>query len=522
MNLKLFCEIGMRKYLVGSLVFGLWSCGQISERKQPPPSLYQLSQSDLDLSGEQLANGYCAACHLKPEPDALDRYTWETSVLPDMRKRMGLYLEEDFGQPLPEDKGVPDGIYSKTELISRENWAKLLAYYLENAPEQPLPQADKQTPKQGIPGFELEVPEFPMVRADLTTMLKVHPPTGDLWLGHRFRALYILDSKNGFKQLDSIPTPVAPVELKWGEDDSFKLLSMGLMDPANDSLGVIQSYSKTGETWSTIPIQEKLSRPVHVEFADWNGDGKEEHLISDFGNHVGRLSLYLSDSAGFKEKILKKDPGARRSIAVDFDQDGDMDILALMTQAREAILLFENQGKGQFRERTLLAFQPAFGSSDFRYEDMTGDGIPDLILVNGDNADLSQVLKNFHGVRIFENDGSGGFEESWFYPMHGASGLEAGDFDQDGKTDLVAISFFPDKNQAPKQNLIYFRQASKGDFEPFVLAKSPDFHWLMISKGDLDLDGDDDILVGTFAFDQLYAAPTQTWSPFIVLRNKLR
>lgn len=484
--------------------------------------MHQLAKSELDLSGEQLANGYCAACHLKPEPEVLDRHTWETSVLPDMRKRMGLYLEEDFGQPLPEDKGVPDGIYSKTALISRENWAKILAYYLDNAPEKPLPQSNKPTPKLGIPGFELEVPEFPMVRSSLTTMMKVHPKTGNLWLGHRFRSLFVLDSKKNFTQLDCLATPTAPVELKWNKDDSFELLSMGLMDPANDSLGVLSSYSKNGQSWNESPVREKLYRPVHVEFADWNGDGREDHLISDFGNHVGKLSLYLSGPGGFEESVLKKEPGARRSIAVDFDRDGDMDILVLMTQARESILLFENQGSGRFREKSLLAFQPAFGSSDFRYEDMNGDGHPDLVLVNGDNADLSQILKNFHGVRIFENDGSGEFVESWFYPMYGASGLEVGDFDQDGKADLLAISFFPDKNQSPKQDLVYFRQTSKGEFDPFVLADSPDFHWLMVSKGDLDMDGDEDLLIGTFAFDQLYQAPTQAWRPFVVLRNKLK
>ena len=183
--------------LVGTLI--LSSCGQIAERKQPPPSLYQLSQSDLNLSGEQLAQGYCASCHAMPEPDLLDKVTWE-KVLPDMRKRMGLYLEEDFGTPLPEDEGVPDGIYSKIPFITKEKWAKLQAYYLENAPDAPLPQASKTAPIPGIPGFKLEVPEFPFIRSSLTTMLRVHPKSGKLWVGHRFRALYELDPGKGFSQ----------------------------------------------------------------------------------------------------------------------------------------------------------------------------------------------------------------------------------------------------------------------------------------------------------------------------------
>lgn len=153
-----------------------------------------------------------------------------------MRKRIGLYLEEDFGTALPEDEGVPDGIYSKTQYISRENWAKLLAYYLENAPVKPLPQSRKIEPKKGIPGFEMEIPQFPFVRPSLTTMVRVHPQTGNLWLGHRFRSLYVLNSKNGFSQLDSINTPIAPVEIKWRSDTDFDLLSMGLMDPANEMI----------------------------------------------------------------------------------------------------------------------------------------------------------------------------------------------------------------------------------------------------------------------------------------------
>jgi hypothetical protein len=143
-------------------------------------------------------------------------------------------------------------------------------------------------------------------------------------------------------------------------------------------------------------------------------------------------------------------------------------------------------------------------------------------LVNGDNADLSQILKNYHGVRIFENNGDGEFEEKWFYPMYGASGLEIGDFDLDGDKDLVVISFFPDRNQRPAQDLIYFRQESRNDFEPFALGKATGHHWLTLTQGDLDRDGDQDLVVGSFAFDQLYKPPTERWSPFVVLWNEIR
>ncbi len=511
-QISVFCSI---------LLAIFWACEPISERKQPPPSLYQLSQSDLNLSGEQLAKGYCAACHLMPDPSVLDKKTW-TTLLPDMRKRMGLYLEEDFGTALPEDEGIPEGVYSKTPYITPENWKKLEAYYLENAPDTLLLQAKKEVPKLGIPGFKLEVPEFKGIRPSLTTLLRIHPQTGDLWVGHRFRALYRLDPKNKFKQLDSLPTRVAPVDLIWNTPNSFDLLSMGKMDPSNDSIGLLSTYSFNSKRWEETPRIDQLMRPMDMEVADWNGDGKKDYVLCQFGNHFGKLSIFLSKGEGFTEVILKADPGARRSIAVDYEGDGDLDLMVLFSQAKEGISLFENVGQGKFKEKQLLAFHPAFGSSDFRFEDLNGDRKPELVLVNGDNADQSQIFKPYHGLRIFERDANGDYQESWFYPMHGASGLELGDFDQDGKVDVVTIAFFPDRKQISFQNLIYFKQAASGDFHPYILKEQLADHWLTLTKGDLDLDGDEDLVIGTFAFDQLYQVPNSPWKPFVVLRNTLR
>ncbi|MEL6636165.1 MAG: hypothetical protein AAFR05_05425 [Bacteroidota bacterium] len=43
------------------------------------------------LPGAELARAYCSACHHYPEPDLLDRKTWERYVLPRMGHFMGIY-----------------------------------------------------------------------------------------------------------------------------------------------------------------------------------------------------------------------------------------------------------------------------------------------------------------------------------------------------------------------------------------------------------------------------------------------
>lgn len=477
-----------------------------------------IDNHSMELSGKSLSDAYCSACHLKPDPSLLDKTTWERSVLPDMRRRLGLITADDFGVAIGEDNGAPIGIYSTETLIRKSEWDLIQAYYLANAPER-LPEIVRSPGEiKDLDSFGLITPNFTNKRPSLTTIAVYHEEESLIYLGDRLNQMFRIDPVDlTIKDSIAITSPVS--DIRFRERGGLDLLHMGYMDPSNFSIGQLQFWQ--AEPFSPMVMADSLRRPVNFSFSDLNGDGKEDVVISNFGHHIGNLMWFEQTSSGFQPHLLNNRPGARKTIIDDVNGDGLPDVIALMTQAKEGVFVYFNLGNGEFREENWLAFDPVFGSSDFDWVDIDGDGYKEIVLVNGDNADFSPILKPYHGLRIFKNDDSNQFEEVFFYPMHGASGLVVGEFTADGKTDIAVISHFPSKHQEGLDNFLFFEQKNAFEFEVKTKPELGQWSLLTISKGDISGNGKEDIILGSFDFKTLHAYPAVNWMPFIILSNQI-
>ncbi len=230
-----------------------------------------------------------------------------------------------------------------------------------------------------------------------------------------------------------------------------------------------------------------------------DGDGHEDLVVASFGNYLGRLSWYgRSAGGGYVEHILLSRPGALCVFAPPVRRGARQSLLVLMAQAREGVYRLDPTGGEDFEETPLLQFPPVYGCTHAEWIDFNGDGALDLLLTNGDNGEYASPFKNYHGIRLYLNDGRGGLSLAWFYPLNGAFKAVAADFDGDGDLDIAAISFFPDFGRSPEEAFLYLENLGGMKFKASTIPLGTQGRWLTMEAGDLDGDGDLDIILGSF------------------------
>src|SRR5947207_9640674 len=384
--------------------------------------------------GERLAHTYCTACHMFPQPALLDKQTWRTGVLPQMALRLGVPTKSLFTE-MSRDRAM----VVLTKAVSEPDWEKLVGYYLEQAPDT-LPQQSLPAQPQLDPPMFSAAPFIPRLHSSaIITLLKTDTVNERIFVGeagsNTFRVFDFNRRLKASLTLGSPPTDVI------SEKDRLLVLESGRLEPNDEPKGTLAQYdfARDGSLHFDKILIDSLFRPVFVRGFDFAGHGRKDVVICEFGNNRGRLALYREDGGRYRRQVLDATPGAIRFEILDLTGDGFPDIVALFAQGDERIVVFVNDGTGDFSgaRKVLARFPPIYGSMYFTMRDFNGDGKPDILYVNGDNFDYSRVLKPYHGIRILENDAHSDFAERYFFPVYGAAQAVVADFDKDGDLDIL-------------------------------------------------------------------------------------
>ena len=226
-----------------------------------------------------------------------------------------------------------------------------------------------------------------------------------------------------------------------------------------------------------------------VLVGDLDGDGDPDNYRAMWGQD----ELLLNDGSGVLQPAPAGLPSALRptygGVLVDVEADGDLDLVSLhggFSDARNRLWL--NDGQALFSEAVGLLPVDTDTSWAVAAADVDGDGDPDLWIGNAGQD------------RLYLNDGAGLFSDGTGQ-IPAAAGVSTravllGDVDADGDLDaLLGVG----QNCSPGQQADrLYRNDGFGNFTEVAGAlPADDAPTTSVSLGDVDADGDLDLLLGS-------------------------
>jgi enediyne biosynthesis protein E4 len=225
-----------------------------------------------------------------------------------------------------------------------------------------------------------------------------------------------------------------------GLDDIF-------MCGASNQESVLYVQRKNGFEKLPGKFKEDLKMEHTVaSFFDADGDGDLDLITGAGGNHFAfstpnmQNQLYINNGNGIFSKRNSLPPTGFNCgviLPLDFDSDGDLDLFSgsrsipSIYGVAPKSFLFENDGNGTFTDVS-EASAPDFAKlglvTDAKFQDVTGDGNKDLIVVGEWMSPKMFEIKD-KKLQAFDNNLKN--YSGWYYAV------VAEDIDGDGDTDLV-------------------------------------------------------------------------------------
>ena len=258
------------------------------------------------------------------------------------------------------------------------------------------------------------------------------------------------------------------------------------------------------DDFTIVPIEGAI-KPSPNAGADFDGDGDIDFAVgSAWGTYV---HIFLGDGTGalVQSQNLLVGERVRGVCLVDFENDGDPDIVATAYIGNH-VSLFNNDGSGNFSAAGTI--DAGDGEWSCASSDMNGDGLMDFIVGTRNSNELMVLLSN----------GDGTFTEATRILTDGDPWmLAAGDVDRDGAIDIVAV------NANAISVTVSMGTGTGGLADPTSYSLAVEGHGfpLAVDLGDLDGDGDLDIVTSDFRTRLFLIHENQGDGKFIRLPNQL-
>jgi len=282
-------------------------------------------------------------------------------------------------------------------------------------------------------------------------------------------------------------------------DKDLLVAVLGLLYPSNDKIGSIVFLENDGDFHFTSHlIIERIARVSDVRAGDLDGDGDLDLAVAQFGYDDGETRWMENLGNGeFKTHMLQNLSGPINVEIVDIDEDGDLDLITLVSQEWEEIYAYINDGTGKFRMQLLWGSDNEdFGSSGIFLYDLNLDGRLDILYANGDAFDyIPPQGKPWHGLQWFENKGNLDFEYHRICDLVGAYSLRPADVDLDGDLDLFAVSAFNLWEDPEAQSFIWMENVGDMEYIKRDITNDPT-HLIVMEPGDFNGDGLMDFVTG--------------------------
>jgi len=214
-------------------------------------------------------------------------------------------------------------------------------------------------------------------------------------------------------------------------------------NPSTGDKGGVRILLGNGDgTFQPAQFVNAGNNPTFIAAGDFNGDGKTDLAVSDLGalpmGGNGNLAVLLGNGNGTFQPPIVLSAGVNPSAMAlgDFNGDGKLDIAVIdfgnSSGNNGALYVLLGNGDGTFQPPVLVnaGNSPAAFPTAIVAEDFNGDGKLDLAVASSDS-----------NVSVLLGNGDGTFQAPVFYPVFMIpTSLAAGDLKGNGKTDLALAS----------------------------------------------------------------------------------